>query len=292
MEKNTLVNQYNFADILMFIIMLILLVIFTVPFIHVFGVSFSDANYSKPGLVLWPKKFTLSAYLSAFRLGSIVSALKVSILRVIVGVITILMVNLLAAYATAKDDLPGVKTIRKFFLFTMYASGGMIPTYLVIQRLRLTNTFWVYIFPMLITPFFMILIRTFMQSIPSSLEEAALIDGAGYFSIFWRVMLPLCKPIIASVGLFAMINHWNSMTDTAIYNNMSKNLYTLQYVLYQMLQGSASSMEKADVMGYGNITPLSLRMALTAITMLPVLIIYPFVQKHFILGIMVGAVKG
>ncbi len=291
MKKNMLFKHYNFADILMMIIMSIIMLGFIVPFIHILGVSLSDANYSKPGLVLWPNKFTLSAYFSAFQLGNIVSALKISVLRVLIGVVTILTVNLMAAYVTIKEDLPGVKILRKFFLFTMYVSGGMIPTYLVIQRLGLTNSFWVYIFPLLITPFYMVLLRTYMQSIPDSMEEAARIDGAGYFTIFWRIMLPLCKPIIASVSLFAMINHWNSMTDTAIYNNMSKDLYTLQYVLYQMLQGSSSSMDKADAMGFGNISPLSLRMALTVITMLPVLVIYPFVQKHFISGIMVGAVK-
>ena len=291
MKKNTFIHHFNLADILMLMVMIITFIIFAVPFIHVFGVSLSDANFSKPGLVLWPVKFTLGAYLSAFRLGNIVNALKISVLRVIIGVVSILLVNLMAAYATARDDLPGVKGLRVYFLITMYVSSSMIPTYLVAKSLGLTNSFWIYILPLLVTPFYMILLRTYMQSIPYSIVESAIIDGAGHFMVFRSIMFPLCKPIIASVALFAMINHWNSMTDTAIYNSMSKNLYTLQYVLYQMLQGSAASIEKADSMGFGNVSSLSLRMALTAITMLPVLIIYPFVQKQFISGIMVGAVK-
>jgi len=131
-----------------------------------------------------------------------------------------------------------------------------------------------------------------MQSVPASLQEAALIDGASYPKVFFKIMVPLCTPIIVTVGLFASINHWNAVADTRIYNNMNKSLHTLQYVLYQMMEASVTQMDQAADMGYSRVSPMSLRMALTGVTMLPVLILYPFVQKHLISGIMIGAVKG
>lgn len=281
------------VDTIIIIALIVLFIIFTVPFVHLVAVSLSDATRLTPGIKILPVGFTLSAYKASLTNDSILHAFYISVIRTVLGVISILFVNSMAAFAISNDNMIGVKFLRKFFIFTMFVSGGIIPTYFVMKSFHLVGTFWVYLFPFLVTPFYLFLLKTYMQSMPKSLEESALIDGASYFTIYWKIIMPLCKPVLAAVGLFAVINHWNSMTDTAIYNPMNPQFYTLQYVLYNLLQQSAASLEIAkDILGSRDISVLTLRMAVTVITILPIAIIYPFMQRYFISGLMIGSIKG
>ncbi len=283
---------FSLSNTVLVLIMALLALFFLIPFIHVVSVSLSDATRLRPGLMLFPKNLTFSAYAASFQTSNILVGIKNSVLRSILGTASILLVNLMAAYVISKDDMIGVRFLRKYFIFTMYFSGGIIPVYLLMRSLSLTGSFLVYIFPMIVTPFYMVLLKTYMQSIPKSMEEAALMDGAGYFRIFSTIILPLSRPAVAAVGLFSIINHWNAITDTAIYNSMNKEYYTLQYVLYTMLQQSSVSLEQAkDALHIVDVNSLTLRMAITAITMIPVLVIYPSMQRYFVTGLMVGAVK-
>jgi putative aldouronate transport system permease protein len=291
-KMNKTLEDY-LVDIISIVSLLMLFILFTVPFIHLLSISLSDANRISPGIKLIPVGFTLSSFKASLTTSNILNSIFVSVLRSIIGVISILAVNTMAAYVISKDEMIGVRFLRKFFIITMYVSGGIIPSYFVMKTVGLVGTFWVYIFPLIVTPFYLILIKTYMQNIPKSLEESALIDGASHFLIYRKITLPLSVPVLSAVGLFAVINHWNAMTDTAIYNSMNPQYYTLQYVLYNMLQHGAGSLEIAkDMLGSRDIGVLTLRMAVTIITILPIAIIYPFMQRYFISGLMVGSIKG
>jgi putative aldouronate transport system permease protein len=279
-------------DIIVTIILVILIVIFVAPFIHLISYSFSDANRVKSGFLLWPVGFSLDSYKICFTNPNILNGMLISVLRTVIGAFSILLVNLLAAFVISKDEVLGVKFLRRFFIFTMYVSGGLIPTYLILKTLGLIGTFWVYIFPFLLTPFYLMLLKTYMESLPKSVEESALIDGASYFTVFYKITLPLCTPVVATVGLFAMLNHWNSMTDTALYNSMHPELYTLQYILYQSLSQASVGLQKAmDILGSRDISSTSLRMAMTVIIVVPIAAVYPIIQRYFVAGIMVGSIK-
>jgi putative aldouronate transport system permease protein len=181
----------------------------------------------------------------------------------------------------------------------MYFSAGLIPKYLLFRALGLTGTFWVYIFPTAMTAFTMIIMRTYVETIPKELEESAFIDGANEFVIFFKIIMPLCIPVIAAMGLFACVWHWNSYTDTLIYNLGKEHLYTLQFVLVNFVRSVATSQspEAAKYLGITNIqspviTPMGVRMAIIFITIIPISLVYPFLQRYFIKGILVGSIKG
>ena len=175
----------------------------------------------------------------------------------------------------------------------MYVNGGLIPTYIVFQKLHLTNSFWVYVIPGAVSAFNMLVIRNFMNGIPDSLEESAQIDGAGYFKIFTSIISPLCKPVYATITLFVAVYHWNAWFDAMIYNKMHDELTVLQYELMKQLQTamkSAGSVEGLKNSGT-TITPTSIRAAATIVTMVPILFVYPFLQRYFVTGLTIGGVK-
>ncbi len=276
------------------LLMLIIAVIMVYPFIYVFAYSFSEPARIGGGIVLIPKGFNIDAYVQAFSNRNIVNGIFISVLRTIIGPITLIIITSMAAFAISKPNLPGVKIFRKIFVLTMYFHAGIIPVYLLIKGLNLIGTFSVYIIPYMSNAFFMILIKTYMENLPSSLEEAAVIDGANDFVLFSRVVFPLCKPIIVAVLLFAGVGQWNMFMDTQLYNAMKTELFPLQYVLYQFLQGAiVSSREQAvELSRSSKVSSKTLKMAITVINILPVIIIYPFVQKHFASGLMIGSIKG
>ena len=181
-----------------------------------------------------------------------------------------------------------------FWVITMYVNGGMIPTFLVYRGFHLTGTFWVYIVPGAVSAFNMLVMRTYMLGLPDSLEESAQLDGAGYFTIFTRIISPLCKPVYATVALFVAVGQWNSWFDAMLYNRMKPEYTTLQYELMKLLSsvmqqsGSADSMKNAAAEA---ITPVSIRAAATMVTMLPIVCIYPFLQRYFVTGLTIGGVK-
>ena len=175
----------------------------------------------------------------------------------------------------------------------MYVNGGMIPIFLLYKNLGLTNSFWVYVIPGMIGAFNMLVIRTYMNGIPDSLEESAQLDGAGYATIFMKIYCPLCKPVYATVALFVAVGQWNSWFDAMLYNRMSANLTTLQYELMKLLSSVTNQGQSAEAMknASGTVTPASVRSAATIVTMLPIICIYPFLQKYFVTGLTLGGVK-
>jgi putative aldouronate transport system permease protein len=175
----------------------------------------------------------------------------------------------------------------------MYVNGGMIPTFLLFKGLHLTNSFWVYVIPGMVGAFNMLVMRTYMQGIPESLEESAQLDGAGDMTIFVKIISPLCKPVYATVALFCAVGQWNSWFDAMLYNRMSQNLTTLQYELMKLLSSVTNQSTSAESMknAAASVTPTSVRAAATILTMLPIICLYPFLQRYFITGLTIGGVK-
>jgi len=265
------------------------------PFLYIASYSLSEPGKLPQGLLIFPAGFTLDAYARAFQDPAIFHSILISVGRTLLGPVVMIFVTAMAAYCLTREDFIAVRLWRKFFVFTMYFSSGLIPLYVLIVQLNLSKSFWVYIVTTAVNVFNMILIKTFIESLPNSLEEAAVVDGANDLTVFWRVIFPLCLPVIAAVLLFSAIGQWNSFIDTQLYNAMNPELFTLQYVLYQTLSNAnnASLMQSGALNSNANtVTPEGLKMAITMITVLPIMLVYPFLQRYFISGMMVGAVKG
>ncbi|NJD04396.1 MAG: carbohydrate ABC transporter permease [Ruminiclostridium sp.] len=278
-----------FFDISDLLLMIFTFIIMAYPFIYILSYSLSDPLKITTGLVLYPEGFSLDAYKAALGSPSIFHAIFISILRTTIGPIFMILVTAMAGYCITREDMKGVRIFRKYFVYTMYISAGLIPTFLVIKALGLVGSFWIYILPSSVSVFNMVLIKSFIESIPKSLEESAMMDGANDFYLFWRIIFPICTPVIAAVTLFGAVGQWNAFMDTQIYNTMHPELFTLQYVLYLAL--TTPPMDIGEEMRIF-ITPKAFRMAMTVLTILPILAIYPVLQKYFVGGIMIGAVKG
>lgn len=280
-------------DILNTLLMLIILVLVLYPFWYVITCSLSTPSQTTGSLLLWPKGFTLESFKTAFETEAVYSSLLISVARSVLGSAGMLLVSGMAAYVLSKTHLIAGRFFRVFIIFTMYFNAGTIPIYLTYQTLGLTNTFWVYIIPMLVVPFNIVLMKNYMESIPPSMEEAVLIDGGNELTAYFRVILPICLPVNAAVILFSALTHWNSLMDTQLYNSMSPHLYTIQYVLYNTVAAQMSqTLEGARSAGSAAlVNSQSLKMAFTVITIIPVMCVYPFLQKYFVSGIMIGSVK-
>ena len=229
------------------------------------------------------------------KLDGIIRAFAVSLARTVIGTAVTVTACSFFAYLVTKE-LYGRKYIYRFVIITMYFNSGLIPYYLTMRAYHLTNTFWVYIIPGAISAYYVVLLKTFIESLPISLEESAKLDGAGYITVFFKIIFPLSKPILATITVFSAVAQWNNWFDNYIYVQ-SDRLKTLQLVLYEYLnqasqisQMSASSLQHG--LGGTSVTAQSVRMAITMVATLPVLFVYPFMQKHFVKGIMLGAVKG
>lgn len=278
---------FDYTNVL---VMLIIGAVVLIPFLYVFSYSLSDPTKVKGGLLLYPAGFSLDAYKLAFGDPAIFHGILISVARTTLGPAVMIFFTSMAAYCMTRDDLIGVKFFRKFFVFTMYFSSGLIPLYILIKSLHMTGTFWVYIVPTAVAVFNLVLIKTYIESLPKELEEAALIDGANDFVLFWRVIFPMCKPIVAAVVLFTAVNEWNAFIDTQIYNTMNPELFTLQYILYQKLESTASMQEGSEIIQ--TVTSQGLKMAITVITVVPILVVYPFLQRYFVKGLLIGSIKG
>ena len=203
-------------------------------------------------------------------------------------------------FVLSRPEFIWKKFVTRCYLVTMYVSAGLIPTYFLIKDLHLLNNFWVYVLPGLVSVFNVIVIKSFMQGIPDSLMEAAKVDGAGYFRIFWQITIPCCMPVLATVTLWCAVGAWNSWFDTFLYCSSQESLTTLQYEMMKMLSAAMSSGSSRDAASiYGqtagavqSVTPVSMRAAVTVVASVPILLVYPFLQKYFVKGVTVGAVKG
>lgn len=285
-------------DATVYILLFLVVFLCLYPFWNIFIMSINDAGDTvRGGLYLLPRKPTLDSYKIVFQNQEIWHATWISLARTVVGTAFSLFFTTLLAYAMSKKDLFGGKVLSLFFVFTMYFGGGLIPYYMALKSYHLIDTFWVYIIPGAIGVYNMILIRIYMESLPAELEESAFLDGAGECRTFFQIVLPLIKPVLATVGLFTAVGQWGSWFDTNLYTYKA-SLKTLQFMLVQILNnydlgGPKSSTELlAQVTKQVSVSSDSVRMATAIVATVPILLVYPFVQKYFVKGMMIGAVKG
>lgn len=250
--------------------------------------SFSAPDEVVKGVYLFPKGFTLENFSYVFETPLILTGILVSISRTVVGtILNVLFCGFLGYMVTVKD-LPFRKWIYRMIVATMYFTSGLIPWYMLMVNINFKNNFLLYVLPGAISAFYVVLIKTYVESLPASLEESAALDGAGTITIFVKIILPVCKPVLACVAVFGAVWQWNSWSDNMFLVTDSK-LQTLQYMLYRMMQ--SSSMSDA-ITGQTSMEPMAIRLTMTFITILPILLVYPFMQRFFVKGIMLGSVKG
>ncbi len=276
------------------IFMVVFVVITLYPVLNTLAISFNDGiDTIRGGVHLLPRKFTLKNYQTVFQKQNLLTGAYISVLRTVVGTFLSLALNAILAFIVSRKKFLFKSQLSLFWVITMYVNGGMIPTFMVYNGLGLTNSFWVYVIPGMISAFNMLVLRTYMQGIPDSLEESAQLDGAGYTVIFVKIISPLCKPVYATIALFVAVYQWNSWFDSMLYNRMSTKLTTLQYELMKLLSsvmqqsGSAEAAKNAAAA----VTPASVRAAATIATMLPIICLYPFLQRYFVTGLTIGGVK-
>jgi len=282
------------------LVMVLLSLVALLPVVSVFLLSvtpMADVQRNPNAFIVWPSQVTLGHFLWLFRGSSrLVDAYVITIIRTVVGTLACLLVTVLTAYPMSKKYLPGRNAIMMFFFFTMIFTGGMVPTYIVVNSLGLTNTFWAMILPPLMSVYYMIIMRTFFQSIPEELDESARIDGANEFVILLRIILPLALPTLASIGLFYAVFHWNSFMDVIIYltHGTARRLWPLQLLLREIvinnnvgelsLGGLIQDPQRPNTQAIISCT--------IVVSSLPIMCLYPFLQRYFVKGLMVGAVKG
>ena len=277
------------------IIFMILFVVITVyPILNTLALSFNDGiDAVRGGIHIIPRKFSTANYASVFAMKNLTTGLFISVARTVVGTVLGLAANAILAFIVSRKRFLLKKQLTAFWVVTMYVNGGMIPVLLLYKTLHLTSTFWVYVIPGLISAFNMLVMRTFMEGIPDSLEEAAQMDGASYSTIFLKIITPLCKPMYATIALFIAVGQWNSWFDTMLYNRLTAQYTTLQYELMKLLSSVSSQSSKTDPnSGEGaNLQPISVRSAATIVTMAPIVCLYPFLQRYFVAGLTIGGVK-
>lgn len=282
---------FNAFNILFFLVIITLCLY---PLWYIFVQSLSSGPLAV-NAVAWPINFTLKNYADVFKSGDVPHAFLISVLRTSIGTACTLLACMLLGYLFSKEDMPLRKVMYRILIITMYVSGGLIPTYLVYKAYRLTNSFLVYILPAVVDAYYVILIKTYVEQLPISVEESAMIDGAGTMCIFLKIILPMSLPIVATIAIYASVGQWNSWFDNHIYAISNKKILTLQYMLYRYLQEAESivrELKERDPGAAVPITPRGVRMTVTMITVVPVLCIYPFFQRYLIKGLMIGAVKG
>ena len=276
------------------IFMILFVVITLYPVLNTLAISLNDGTDAlRGGIYLWPRKWTMKNYITVLQKDNLITGAIVSVARTVIGTILSLVANAILAFIVSRKRFLFKKQLSLFWVITMYVNGGMIPTFLLYKNLHLTNSFWVYVVPGMISAFNMLVIRTYMNGIPDSLEESAQLDGAGYTTIFVKIISPLCKPVYATVALFVAVGQWNSWLDAMLYNRMSDKLTTLQYELMKLLSSVTNQGNSAEAMknALGTVTPTSVRAAATILTMLPIICLYPFLQRYFVTGLTIGGVK-
>lgn len=302
-DKKNKIKYRSFSDRLLDVINYTVFSLFAFvcvyPFYYIFINTISNNKISEKGGVIWyPKGLHLKNYIDALRIPGLANAAAVSVSRTIIGMALTVLIAAFLGYMFTRETMFKRKLWYRFVIVTMYFNAGIIPWYLTMMNLKLTNNYLGYILPTLVSPFYIILTKTYIESIPKELQEAAECDGAGVIKIFYKIMLPICKPILATIAIFSAVGHWNSFQDTLLLMTQEK-YYTLQFILYRYLQSSQSlkSIVNATAGGSDAIlanvqTQTSIRMTVTIIVALPIILVYPFFQRFFVKGIMIGAVKG
>lgn len=278
-------------------ILAVLSLLFVYPFLYCFILSFNDGfDAVAGGIYLWPRAFTLDNYQKALTDPLMLRALFNTVLRTGVGVAVFLFFTGMFCYGVTRERLLFKKGYLALGIVTMYFSGGLIPTYLVMRALGLINHFLVYILPNVFSMFYAMIMISNLKTVPAALEESARIDGANDFVIFWRVIAPTCKPVFACLALYVGVGHWNAWFDTMLYANVD-SLQTLSHMLISMVNNqryldSLKTSQTALGVVTAGATSASVTMATMVVTAFPIIVLYPFLQKYFIKGIMIGSVKG
>ena len=280
----------------LFLVLLMFITLY--PVINTVAYSFNDGTDAvRGGIGLWPRKFSLDSYKSILSDNSVYGAAWISASKTVLITLLNLFWTSMLAFALSRREFMLRKVFTVIMVLTMYFNAGLIPNYLLISKtLNLRNNYLVYIIPTMFSCFNMIVIRTYISNLPEALVESARIDGAGDFRIFWQIIFPLCKPVLATVALFVAVGSWNSWFDTYLYVGQKKELYTLQYLLKMKLATTQASANAAKatadaITTLGQTTPVTIRCAITVIAAVPIIIVYPFLQKYFVTGISRGSVK-
>lgn len=271
------------------------------PFYYIFINTISANDLSARGVILfWPQGIHFKNYISALQIDGLFQATKISIGRTVIGTACTVGASAYLGFMFTQESMWHRKLWYRLLVATMYFNAGIIPWFLSMKNLNLTNNFWGYILPAIVSPFNVILTKTFVESVPKELQEAAEIDGASVMKVFTRIMIPVIKPIMATVAIFSAVNQWNAFQDTLLLMTDTK-LYSLQFILYQYLNQASSLKALANSSSGGSSlaaaastaqTATSVRMTVTIIVVVPIMLVYPIFQRYFVKGIMVGAVKG
>ncbi|AIQ37155.1 sugar ABC transporter permease [Paenibacillus sp. FSL R5-0345] len=292
-------NRYGdhiFKSFVYLILILVLLVTF-LPFWNILVLSLNAAEDTvRGGVYFWPRDITFDSYNQILKDTEIMNGIWVTVKRTVIGAPLSVFVITMLAYPLSRQNLVGRKGWNLYFVFTMYFGGGLIPYYMVLKALNMIDTFSVFILPGLMNVFYMIIVRTFMEGLPGEIEESAKVDGANDITIFFRIVLPLTTPVLATVGLFQAISHWNAWFDSYAFT-YSSDLKTLQAVLVKILSqfqtgGMVSQSQMlANSAKRNAVSSDTIRMAATMVATLPIVLVYPFLQKYFVKGMTLGAVK-
>jgi len=282
-----------------YLIIIALCLSIMLPLLNILALAFNAGkDAERGGIYFWPRVWSLENFGKAFEAANITTAFGISIFRTVVGTIASVFLTAAAAYALKSKTLPGGKYVMMFIFFTMLFGGGIIPYYMLLDYIHLTNTIWVYIIPSLYSAWNLIIFRTFFQQIHISLEESARIDGYNDFSIFMRIILPLSRPVIAVIGLFTAVGHWNDWFTGAFYVRKAE-LRPLSTLLQEMLTSAEAMRDtlsqaagiRYDLLDKITVTGNSLKMATIIVVVAPIIMIYPFVQRFFAKGVMIGSIK-
>ncbi|MFH5181862.1 carbohydrate ABC transporter permease [Paenibacillus sp. TAB 01] len=285
--------KFSTVDLAIILVLLGVVVVTLYPFLYMIAVSFSDAVYVlKNEITLWPKGWNLKVYKIVLEDPRISSAYVNTILYTVVGTVISLIITAMGAFAISKKELPMHKTFTMMIVFTMFFSGGMIPTFLVVKSIGLIDTLWGMVLPTAISTWNLIVMRTFFSAMPKELEESGKLDGLNDIGIFFRLVLPLSKAVLATIGLFYAVGMWNNFYSALLYLR-DQSLFPLQVVLRNIvLQGQVISSNVSSVGGDNLVVDDTLKYATILVSTLPILLVYPFLQKYFVQGVMIGSVKG
>lgn len=288
MSKEELIYQ---AFIFIFVSVVVILCV--IPFLYVIGMSLTSEGelIERNFFVIMPKKPIITAYQYIITQTNFFNGMKVTIIRTLLGVFASLVLTIPVGYILAKKDLPFRKPIMFFFIITMILNGGLIPNYILMRELNLLNSFWVYIVPGLANTYGILVVKLFVEGIPDDIIESADLDGAKELQKIWYIAIPLLKPTILALGLFAAVIHWNDWFTTLVYVK-DASLYPIQFIIRNLLAQDTSGDLMSNVNTYSKMTTQSIKMASVVVAVLPILCVYPFLQKYFIHGMYTGSVKG
>ncbi|SDW20433.1 carbohydrate ABC transporter permease [Paenibacillus sp. CF384] len=289
-DSSLVFDVFNYTVQILFTIMCIY------PFYYILIYSFSEPQEALKGVLLIPRGFTFVNYTTIFKLDDMLHSFFISVLRTVIGTALTIACCSWFAYAVTKNELYLRKYIYRFLVITMYFNAGLIPWYITMKELGLKNNFLLYILPGAVVAYYVVLLKTFIEQLPQALEESAMIDGAGHFKIFTNVIFPLSMPIVATIAVFASVGQWNTWYDNYFLVS-SDRLQTLQLILYNYLTDAqrivaSSSMQDLNRGIASKISPDSIRITITMVVTLPVMLVYPFLQRFFVKGLMLGAIKG